>query len=206
MKTIITIIFLLINIIGNAQCTVPSNLTLSFPNPTSVQLGWTENGTATTWEIAIMPNFNTGDVLPTFGTVVTNNPIVLTNIPSGFGCYVFFIRSICSATEVSPWIAVASSGCANDIINYIATLSNDSFSLNTDDKDLQIAPNPSNKRIQLQMKSIIDKITVFDSLGKVILIQTQNTSEIDIENLSKGVYFIDVVSEDKHFFKKFIKE
>ncbi len=206
MKTIITIIFLLINIIGNAQCPAPSNLVYSTINVQDAILSWTENGTAIAWEIAVQPDFMVGAPLPSNGWIsAPSNPFVYVDLPPG--CNVFFIRSVCSATEVSPWAAVGSSGCSNDIINYLTTLlSNDSFSLNADDKDLQIAPNPSNKRVQLQMKSIIDKIIVFDSLGKVILVQTQNTSEIDIENLSKGVYFIDVVSENKHLFKKFIKE
>lgn len=37
--------------------------------------------------------------------------------------------------------------------------------------------------IQLKTNTKIDKITIFDSLGKKIFIQTQNNNEIDVENL-----------------------
>ncbi len=209
MKRIVLLIFLLINTIANAQCPAPSNLVYSTINVQDVSLSWTENGTATAWDIAVLPDYIVGAPLPTAGSWVSvaSYPYIITGLPPTYGCYVFFVRSSCSLTNVSQWVGIGSSGCSNEVNDYLASLlSNDNFSKNTDDKDLQIAPNPSNKRVQLQMKSIIDNITVFDSLGKVILIQTQNTSEIDIENLSKGVYFIDVVSENKHFFKKFIKE
>ncbi len=206
MKRIVLLIFLLINTIGNAQCPASSNFVYSNVNNHDVILSWKENGTATAWEIAVQPDFMVGAQLPSNGWIsASSTPKIKIDLP--LGCTVFFVRSVCSATEVSPWATFSSTGCSNEVNDYLATLlSNDSFSLNADYKDLQIAPNPSNKRIQLQMKSIIDKITVFDSLGKVVLIQTQNTSEIDIENLSKGIYFIDAVSENKHFFKKFIKE
>jgi Secretion system C-terminal sorting domain len=206
MKKIINVIILLINFIGNSQCLAPSNLTLTIPNASSAQLSWQENGTVNTWETTVVPDFYVGAALPSTGFIATtNNPFIFTDLPTLSGCNVFFVRSICSATNVSPWVAIGSLGCSSNIYNYLATLSNDSFLLNYN-SGLQLFPNPSNNLIQIKLNSKIDKITLFDSQGKVILIQTQNNNEINIENLSKGVYIIDVCTENENFYRKFIKE
>lgn len=118
----------------------------------------------------------------------------------------FFVRSVCSATDVSPWIAVGTLGCSTNVYNYLATLSNDSFTLNNENSVLQIFPNPSKNSFQIKCNSKIDKIILFDTLGKAILIQTQNNNEIDVENLSKGIYLIEVFTENEKIYKRFIKE
>ena len=71
---------------------------------------------------------------------------------------------------------------------------------------LHLFPNPSKNIVQIKSNTKINKITVFDSLVKVILIQTQNNNEIDVENLSKGIYLIEVFSENEKKYRKFIKE
>lgn len=207
MKKIITLITFLTYIIGNAQCPAPSNLTLSIPYPTAAQLSWTENGAATTWEIAVIPDFYVGVPLPSdVWAPASTNPFLLTNLPPAYGCYAFFVRSACSLTDVSPWVAVGSLGCSTNVYNHLATLSNDSFSLNTDNSDVQIFPNPSKNVVRIKSNSKIEKIAIFDSLGKVILIQTQNNNEIDVETLSKGIYLIEVITENEKIHRKFIKE
>lgn len=191
---------------GIGQCNAPSNLNLTILNATSNQLSWTENGAVNTWETIVVPDFYVGATLPSNGfTATTNNPFIFTDLPILSGCNVFFVRSVCSATDVSPWVAIGSSGCSNNIYNYLTTLSNDSFLLN-DKSGLQLFPNPAKNLIQIKLNSKIDEITLFDSQGKVILIQTQNNNEINIEKLSKGVYIIDVLIENENFYRKFIKE
>lgn len=209
MKKIITLIILLANFIGNAQCPAPSNIAVidNIALLNSAELSWTENGNATVWDLAVIPGFNVGTALPSIPWVAgaTNNPFILTNIPSGYGCYAFFVRSVCSTTAVSPWIAIASSGCSTNVSNYLSTLSNNSFSID-DDNNIKIFPNPSKNIVQIKSNSKIDKITLFDSLGKTILIQTQNNNEVNVEKLSKGLYLIEFFIEGEKKYKKFIKE
>ncbi|RAR75726.1 T9SS type A sorting domain-containing protein [Flavobacterium aciduliphilum] len=205
MKKILPLITLLTCIICNAQCPAPSNFTLSILDATSAQLSWTENGIADTWEIAIIPDFIVGTPLPSDALyVTTSNPFIVTGLSQLSECNVFFVRSRCSATDVSPWAGLASFGCDAIVYNYLATLSNDTFSLQ-DNSGLQLFPNPSNNIVQIKCNSIIDKIRLFDSLGKEILIQTQN-DKINIENLSKGVYLIEVYTENKKLYRKLVKE
>lgn len=204
MKKIITLIILLAQCIANAQCLAPSNLTLSIPNATSAQLNWTENGTANSWEVAIVPDFYIDAPAPISGVIINTSSYLITGLPPAYGCYAFFVRSICSTTDVSPWVAVGTLGCSTDVLNYLATLSNDSFIIN--EKHIKIYPNPSSTTFKIVSDTKIDKISFFDTLGKEILIQTSNNSEINIENLSKGIYVIEIISENEKIYKKLIKE
>jgi hypothetical protein len=200
MKKITTLIFLLTNFIGNAQCPAPSNLNV-YGNTIETYLSWTENGTATVWEVAIIPNYNIGDPIPISGTITSSNPHIFINLPPT--CNAFFVRSICSATDISPW-SVIGSGCSLNVHNYLVTLSNDNFLPNSN--GFEIFPNPSKNIVQIKCISTIDKITVFDSLGKAILIQTQGNDKINVENISKGIYVIEIFTQNKKIYRKFIKE
>lgn len=203
MKKIITLIILFTNFIGNAQCPAPSNLVYSTVNTQDALLSWTENGTANTWDIAVIPDFYVGDPLPSNGwSTIYSNPFIYVDLPPG--CNVFFVRSVCSTTDISPWIAVASSHCPLSVFNYLATLSNDSFSM--DNENIKIFPNPSSNLIQITTNSKIDKITLFDTLGKEVLTQTQNNNEVNIEKLSKGLYIVEIFSKNEKVYKKMIKE
>ena len=200
----ISLLVLFTVIIGNAQCPAPSNLVYSTINTQDALLSWSENGTATTWDIAVVPDFYVGAPLPSNGWVTAStNPFVYVGLPPG--CNVFFVRSVCSTTDVSPWTAVASSGCPINITNYLATLSNNDFSINNDNK-VKIFPNPSSTIFKIVSDTNIDKITIFDTLGKEILTQTQNNYEVNIEKLSKGIYLIEIFSENEKIYKKLIKE
>ena len=72
---------------------------------------------------------------------------------------------------------------------------------------LSIYPNPTNSLLNIQFESniIIDKITITDLSGKTIVVQSQN-NQINIENLSSGIYFIQAFSNENIYTAKFIKE
>lgn len=177
MKKIIALLILLTFFTGYTQCPAPSNLTLTILNATSAQLAWTENGTANTWETVVVPDFIVGTPLPTGGFIATtNNPFIFTNLTLS-GCNVFFVRSVCSATDFSPWVAVGTLACGTDIYNYLATLSNDNFSINNDN-NIKVFPNPSSSFFKIVSDTNIDKITIFDTLGKEILTQTKTIMKL----------------------------
>ena len=205
MKRYFTLILLVSYFFANSQCLPPSNLTLTTPYPFSAQLDWTMTGTSSSWEVAIMPNYVVGTPLPVSGDYFVSSPtILLTNLAPG--CYVFCVRSVCGPNVFSQWSIIASLGCSTNVYTYIASLSNDNFLLDSENDKFKIYPNPSHNILKLYNKSTIDKVEISDSLGKVILTQTQNNNEINIENLSKGIYFISITSGDEKLNRKFIKE
>jgi streptogramin lyase len=75
-------------------------------------------------------------------------------------------------------------------------------------EQLKLYPNPTNSILNLSINDgiKIDKITIVDITGKVILEQTENLSTINVEKLSKGIYIVIAYAGDKKYQEKFIKE
>lgn len=199
----ITLLFTLITISFGAfaQCPIPTNLTISIPNSTSAQLSWTENPTISTWEVAVVPNFSVGAILPMNGMPTASNSYLVTDLPPAYECFAFLVRSVCSATEVSPWVAVATSGCSSEVGDYLENLSTVSFSKNS---AFTIFPNPAKNLIQIKSDLEIEQVRIIDALGKVIL--AQNNTEINVEHLAKGIYTLEISTGNGKVFRKFIKE
>ena len=205
MKKIIILFLLLTFFKGNTQCPAPSNLAYSTVNVQDVVLSWTENGTATEWDVTVVPNFYVGAPLPTDSYYVsTTNPFVFANFPQT-GCNVFFVRSRCSTTEVSPWVALATSGCDTNVTNYLATLSNNDFSFKN---NFKIFPNPSSDILFIEnFEKQILKIDFFDLQGRIIKTINENKNEyqIDISNLQATTYIIKLLTETGSETVRFIK-
>lgn len=88
-----------------AQCTPPtcpqpSNLMVNSVTGTTANLGWTNGGSGTSWEV----EYGTGSFLPGAGTRVAaaTNPYTLTGL-SGSTNYNFYVREICGPGDTSVW-------------------------------------------------------------------------------------------------------
>ncbi|AWI25160.1 choice-of-anchor L domain-containing protein [Flavobacterium pallidum] len=103
------------NVLGNCvppTCPKPTALDVNVTQTTqnSVELTWTESGSATQWEVYAVPV--TGATPPVNGSPVTgtgayhianaNSPYVLTGLQPGT-TYIYYVRAICSDTDVSTW-------------------------------------------------------------------------------------------------------
>jgi hypothetical protein len=84
----------------SATCTSPSAVTSTNITTTSVDLAWTENGTATSWEVEWdVAGFTQG----------TGNYVTLTTNPYNFTGlsastrYDFYVRAICASDDISSW-------------------------------------------------------------------------------------------------------
>ena len=83
-----------------SSCPRPSDLHVTAVTNTSITLGWTEVGSASSWEIEYgAPGFTPGS-----GTTVqaTTNPMTITALSPSTN-YEFYVRSVCSASEMSNW-------------------------------------------------------------------------------------------------------
>jgi hypothetical protein len=84
-------------------CATPSGVTLSAIGSDSVIVDWTENGTATTWEVAVE---TAGTGIPTGNGVSTmNNPYTATGLSSQTD-YEVYVRADCGGGFYSDWAAV----------------------------------------------------------------------------------------------------
>jgi len=72
-----------------------------------------------------------------------------------------------------------------------------------------VYPNPASDKIQFSSSVLLDNsiIEIYTISGKLVNnISANNNNEIDISNLSKGIYIIKISSETVNFVEKFIKE
>ena len=93
----------LVEVRGCVSCPAPDSLNITNLNPTSVDLGWNENGSATNWEIEY--DDSTGFVLGSgTGTrfTTTTNPHALTGLNADSD-YEYYVRSICGPGDTSSW-------------------------------------------------------------------------------------------------------
>jgi hypothetical protein len=90
---------------------------------------------------------------------------------------------------------------------------NNSITLGIEKKELTsnnilVFPNPVQDflNIETTLNTEIEKVIVTDISGKTILEQNQKTNQVNVQNLSKGIYLLQVLSGDKKWQSKFLKE
>lgn len=91
-------------------CPQPTNLTDSNVTDSSASLGWTEAGSATSWQISYAPNG--GSAASGTHIVTSSNPDTIDGLNAATG-YVFYVRAICSSGDTSLWSGpeAFSTGC-----------------------------------------------------------------------------------------------
>lgn len=81
-------------------CPKPTALVITNITPTSLNVGWTEVGTATSWEVFVLPCGTTAPTANTTGIITNQNPFTLTGLTPAT-CYNVCVRALCSATDIS---------------------------------------------------------------------------------------------------------
>jgi hypothetical protein len=75
-------------------------------------------------------------------------------------------------------------------------------------KAIVVYPNPSSSVLNLALSNndSIDEVVVTDLAGKIVLRQGQTTNQINIQDLSDGMYLLQVFSENGKYQTKFVKQ
>lgn len=75
-------------------------------------------------------------------------------------------------------------------------------------KEVSIYPNHTRGKITIsnQDNLTFDKIEIVDILGNTVSTKTENTSQVDISNLSNGMYVFKLYSRENIFQNKIIKQ
>jgi monoamine oxidase len=72
-----------------------------------------------------------------------------------------------------------------------------------DSKDVLIYPNPAKDIINIKTASPIKSVSIYNELG--VLVDVNNNKSINIEGLTKGGYFLKIVTDKSIEYKKFVK-
>lgn len=77
-----------------------------------------------------------------------------------------------------------------------------------DNESVAVFPNPATSLLQFKLPNGIkaENITISDVSGKIILTEEKPTTQINVEKLPSGIYFIEVFSAGQKFQTRFIKQ
>ena len=172
------------------SCVAPTGLTATNMTANSVVLNWTENGNATSWTV----NYKAADAAQWSTATASSKPYTLTGLQP--------------ATNYSAYVVA---NCDNDVSEPSNTVT---FSTMTDGiADYELAtslyPNPNNGRFTINNEQvIINNVQVYDVYGKLLktVEVNGNTAELDVRELSAGMYFVRISTEKGVVTKSFVKK
>ena len=72
--------------------------------------------------------------------------------------------------------------------------------------NLVLYPNPVSHQLSIDTELKLSKITIIDITGKIIMTTKGNTNTINVADLSDGIYFIQLITEERTLTKKFVKQ
>ncbi|MCZ8145159.1 fibronectin type III domain-containing protein [Flavobacterium sp.] len=108
-------------------CPKPSNVIVSNATTTTAQISWTEIGTATQWEVLILPAGSPVPTAASTGIVTSSNPYIATGLNPATQ-YVVYVRSLCSPSDISLWsnvrafnTVIANDECINATVTPVNT-------------------------------------------------------------------------------------
>jgi hypothetical protein len=136
-----------------------------------------------------------------------NDPLIKPNLDT-----TNWVLSDATGAE-SPAAGAIAGGALDYSTNYLyvdqIVFDNTHLSTNTFDRansTISLYPNPAKDVINISSSSAIQKIEVYDMLGKQVL-SKNNVSQVGVESLGSGAYFIKADLENgSSVVKKFIKE
>ncbi|WP_291092979.1 choice-of-anchor L domain-containing protein, partial [Flavobacterium sp. UBA2787] len=83
-------------------CPKPNTLVASALTQTGATLTWNEIGTATSWEVIILPAGSPAPLPTDTGEIVTETTYIATDLEPGTA-YVFYVRALCAEDDISNW-------------------------------------------------------------------------------------------------------
>lgn len=124
----------------------------------------------------------------------------------------FLLESTLSIPQ-STGLAKNLISCGNDCYaistsdNKIIILSKEVLSTEeTKTEKIEIFPNPSSDFININSSKTFTKFIIYDELGRVINSEKVLNNKINIINLNKGIYYIELIGNNQRLRTKFIKK
>ncbi|MEY2692021.1 MAG: hypothetical protein RIT03_411 [Bacteroidota bacterium] len=112
----------------------------------------------------------------------------------GNGAYLQLISTSLDNNLASSWVA-----------NTSGTLASTGF---TPSATLQISPNPAESVLHIQSEVALQQVVIYSSIGQSLRYENVASTQVDIEisDLSKGIYFVQTTSSQGSTISKFIKK
>jgi hypothetical protein len=105
-------------------------------------------------------------------------------------------------------VIVSANGCADTSACYVINV--DGLNEVLENNLIQVFPNPANDFLQVKLsanqKLNIQKVLVKNILGQIIFTQNKLESTIDISNFSKGIYNLEVLTDQGIWQGQFVKQ
>jgi len=115
----------------------------------------------------------------------------MSNSGRGLFKYMFYADSISDTTTVYIQFDVSSTAAVEKLTS----------------RELKIYPNPTNRTIYLPQELQNKKILIYDVKGAMVKKVVKNSgNKLDISDLQKGVYFIQIKTNDALYHQKFVKK
>ncbi|MGE0569246.1 MAG: T9SS type A sorting domain-containing protein, partial [Bacteroidia bacterium] len=195
---------------SNAITSVNPNSTTSY---TVTGFNSTCSGTAAI-TVSVNPN-------PTISVSTFTNPLCLGNgvnlTGSGATSYTWSTNSSFNPIYVTPTVTTtytltgAVNGCTSQAVFTQSVVDCSGGSVGVEENELtleglNIFPNPTNQFVNIHYKGANFNYTVFDNLGRVIKSEKSilDKAQFDLSNYAKGVYFIEISSDQGVVRKKLI--
>lgn len=162
-------------------------------------------------ELYVVGNFQRAGILPAYNVAKWNGSAwctLTTPFSDDIMCLAFYHDSLFVGGNFKT--------IGNDSILYLAKCAVTAFDTcefnisveEIDNGNLRLFPIPSVDKIMVELNyKTIQNISIYDLTGKLVKAFSINTSnqELDISTLSPGLYFLDVVSDQRTFRKRFVK-
>ena len=72
--------------------------------------------------------------------------------------------------------------------------------------EFKIFPNPTSGVLFIASeRGVIQSISVYNTIGQLVLKQSENLGEADVSELNQGIYFLEIISGERKTIQKFIK-
>ncbi len=175
-------------------CLDPSNISVANITNTTADVTWTENGSATTWEI----EYGTSGFTPGTGTIVLDNDGTLGETITGL-------------TKDTNYDIYVTALCAGNTSSQVGPVSFKTDNLGVYDNVFQTFeyyPNPTQSVLNLKAANSIQNATIFNLIGQRVIEVNPNqlSTEINLGDLPTGAYLMQVKINESLKTFRIIKE
>lgn len=143
-----------------------------------------------------------------FSKLITNNKVSFNGVEATVSSATNNSLSVIVPTDATTGKISIRIGCNIVSSTEDFTIENNLSTHSFKNNSINIFPNPTTGIVNISNKNnlSIDKIEIFDTSGKLIITKNGNSSQIDISNLKKGMYFFKIYSDENVLTKKIIKQ